>query len=350
MQKPPENSTQSVRITNTSSNKPANPSPHLSSHKASSYKPSSYNLDGNSPFIFGFSSCSLTSKEQEFFKQIKPAGFILFARNIKSPKQIATLTASLRQISGKDCLIAIDQEGGRVQRLRPPFWHSSQANLEIIQNATSEASAKQAIYDKHYKIATMLGELGINMNCIPMIDILHPHSDDIIGDRAFGTSAKQVITYATEALNATINAGIHPVIKHIPGHGHATADSHKQTPSIRLTEQEQEEDFKPFRHFSTTDWQDKIHFAMTAHIIYEAFDKENIGSFSPVVIQKIIRQNIGFKGKIISDDICMLAIKEDMPYQQRATAAFNAGCDILLHCNGNLQEMEEVASSISKVA
>lgn len=280
----------------------------------------------------------LSSYEIDFLTRHQPLGVILFARNCQSPAQIQSLTQSIRAcLSHPYVMILIDQEGGRVARLRPPHWRAYPAAARFAELASSSLkNAMRATYLNARLIAQDLSTLGINVNCAPMADIMQSGSHNIIGDRAFGTSADQVTQLARAQAQGLHDGGVMSILKHIPGHGRATADSHENLPIVdtSLSELEQS-DFIPFKALAD------LPMAMTAHIVYSALDATKMATLSPVVI-RYIREKLGFKGLLMSDDLSMKALSGD--FSSRARAVWEAGCDIVLHCNGNPAEMDAIAS------
>jgi len=296
--------------------------------------------------IFGCGSASLTKKEQCFFKKIKPAGFILFGRNCNSPNQVKALVKELRNCVGnKNAPILIDQEGGRVQRLGPPHWPKYPAAKELVEKAERYGlkSTLKAVEFNARLIANDLNSIGISVNCSPVIDVPQPSADPIIGDRAFSCEAYKVGIYAKAACLGYLKGGIIPVIKHIPGHGRAYVDSHKSLPIVNASQKELEStDLQPFIDLKDMPW------AMTAHIIYSVFDINQPATTSKVIISDLIRAKVKFEGVLISDDLSMEALSGDLRW--RSANAIEAGCDLVLHCNGNLDEMELVAEGVSDLS
>lgn len=294
--------------------------------------------------IFGFSGTKLTGEEKKFFSAHNPLGFILFARNCGDKKQLRTLTKELREIVNHDNLfLLIDQEGGRVARLKPPHWHKSPpAGLFAGIAEQNIEKAREAVYLNYRIIAEELHDMGINVNCAPMLDIRFPDSHNIIGDRSLGSTSEQVIELGHKACKALIDGGVLPVIKHIPGHGRARVDSHEELPVVDATLQElAKTDFKPFQALSETP------LAMTAHIKYTKIDDLEPATLSKKVI-KIIRNNIGFRGLLMTDDLSMKALSGSL--SELTQKSLDAGCDIILHCNGKMEEMEEIAEKAPIVA
>ena len=299
------------------------------------------NMDDFSPVIFGISGTVLSADEREFFAKIRPYGYILFARNCENPAQIKELTLSLQEISGqgRGLPILIDQEGGRVARLKPPHFPEFPPAAYFAKIAETDLeAAKIATYDNAKKIADILLELGITVNCAPLADIPLKGAHDIIGDRAFGDNPAQVIALARAFADGLIAGGVTPVLKHIPGHGRAVADSHMELPVVNTSLEElRKTDFMPFKALSD------LPMAMTAHVLFTAIDPQNMATVSPAAI-RLIREEIGFKGVLMSDDLSMKAMRGS--FSERARAVLSAGCDLVLHCNGDMAEMKQVAEGI----
>lgn len=292
--------------------------------------------------IFGFSGTALTADERDFFRDVQPYGYIVFARNIDTPDQVKRLTAELRELAGGEALpILIDQEGGRVARLRPPHWRKSPSAAELVAEAMSVEDARQRVYLNARLLADELRELGITVNCAPVADIPVAGADAIISDRAYGTDAETVATLAAEMARGLTDSGVLPVVKHIPGHGRATVDSHHALPVVDAPlEVLQQTDFAPFKALA------HLPYAMTAHIIYTAIDPDHCATMSPAVIQ-IVREQIGFKGLLMTDDLSMNALSGD--FAERTRAALAAGCDLILHCNGDMVEMQAIAGVLPTI-
>lgn len=298
------------------------------------------NITGNEKaVIFGLAGTILTDEERVFFTQHNPLGFILFARNCESPDQVRALTRDLRQLAGRSrLLILIDQEGGRVARLKPPHWRKAPpAAIFASLFAHSPEQARQATYLNARLIAQELFSLGITVNCAPMADIPVPGSHDIVGDRAFGTSPEQVVSLAREMARGLMDGGVLPVLKHIPGHGRAKVDSHESLPMVDASLSElRRTDFIPFRELKD------IPLGMTAHILYTAIDEKAVATLSPVAI-RLIREELGYEGLLMSDDLSMKALAGS--FAELTQKTLSAGCDIILHCNGKMQEMQEIAEA-----
>ena len=287
--------------------------------------------------IFGLSGLSLTKSEKAFFRDANPWAFILFARNIKTPDQVKRLVNELRTCVGRDALVFIDQEGGRVQRLRPPHWTNYRPAGDFAALfKDNPTAAKRGVYLTMRLIADDLRSLGITADCAPVLDIPVPGADDIISDRAYGDSPKSVIPLAHAAMAGLASGGVAPVIKHIPGHGRATVDSHKALPHINTRLQELElTDFAPFNAFSDAP------MAMTAHAVYTALDPNNPVTTSYDAITNFIRARFGFDGVLMSDDLDMKALSGDLT--TLTENCLSAGCDIALQCSGVFPDMIKIA-------
>jgi beta-N-acetylhexosaminidase len=285
------------------------------------------------PLITGLSGPALLDGERAFLEDARPLGIILFARNIDTPEQVTALVEDCRAILGPKCWVLIDQEGGRVARLRPPHWRERPAAGRL--GALPLNLAEEGAYLAARLMAHDLCELGINVDCHPVLDIPAPGAHAVIGDRAFGTDPDTVTRLGNAACQGLLDGGVLPVIKHIPGHGRAAADSHERLPVVDASGQDLAADFAPFAALNT------VPIAMTAHVVYSAFDQENPATLSPGVIRDVIRGHIGFEGVLLSDDLTMNALSGSMA--ARAEGAFRAGCDVVLHCNGKLDEMMDLA-------
>jgi len=294
--------------------------------------------------IYGLAGTELTADEADFFRDSKPAGYILFKRNIESRQQLRRLTDSIRELEGHDEVpILIDQEGGRVARMRPPEWQSfppGEAFDRLYQLAPS--SAIEAARVNARALGLMLNEVGINIDCLPMLDVRQPGADDIVGDRALGSEPMQVASLGKAILEGLKSAGVLGVIKHIPGHGRAFADSHLELPVVDAGEDELAVDLEPFERLRDAA------MGMTSHLLYTQWDAERPASQSPIVIHDIIRQRIGFDGFLMSDDIGMEALAGD--HGQRAAACVAAGCDVALHCDGKMENMLLVANAVPEIS
>ncbi|MBU0723446.1 MAG: beta-N-acetylhexosaminidase [Alphaproteobacteria bacterium] len=298
-------------------------------------------MSNPSAVIFGMAGLRLSEAERKLFQSSNPAGFILFQRNCDTPEQVAALTRELRDCIGRpDAPILIDQEGGRVQRLKPPHWRQAPpAGVFAALYETDPEAAMEGAYLNARLIAEELAELGINVDCAPVLDLLRPETHGIIGDRAYGSGLEPIAALGLSVANGLMAGGVLPVIKHIPGHGRATVDSHLELPIVDTPRAELEQsDFGAFAALS------EAPFGMTAHVVYSAIDPAHPATISRVMIEEIIRKTIGFSGCLMSDDIGMKALGGD--FASRTTACLDAGCDLILHCSGDLAEMEAVAGVI----
>ncbi|HET7083308.1 MAG TPA: beta-N-acetylhexosaminidase [Rhizomicrobium sp.] len=291
--------------------------------------------------IYGCAGLTLSAQEQDFFRQTRPWGFILFARNISDSGQVHALVDQLRgTVDDAKAPVLIDQEGGRVARLTPPHWRERPPAARFGQLYTDNAeAAREASYLNARLIAHDLANLGINVDCLPVLDVPVPGSHDIIGDRAFAHDPATVIALGRAQIEGLLDGGVLPVMKHIPGHGRAGADSHLARPRVSARKEElSASDFVTFRSL------DQCPIAMTAHVVYESIDPQRPATTSPKVIRDVIRGEIGFDGLLMSDDLSMKAL--DGPLSVRASKAQFAGCDLVLHCNGDMEEMRSVASEV----
>lgn len=290
--------------------------------------------------IYGLSGPVLTDDERAFFRDADPAAYILFRRNCIDSAQLKALTESLRELSGRDDLpILIDQEGGRVARMQPPEWPKFPAAWSFAElYGKAPVSAIEAEMANARALALMLREHGINVDCLPLLDVRQPGADDIIGDRALGAEPMQVAALGRAVLDGFAAAGVAGVVKHIPGHGRALCDSHKALPIVTASAEELETDLEPFERLN---W---APMGMMAHVVYTAWDSERPASQSPVVVSEIVRGRIGFDGWLMSDDIGMEALKGG--FGERAAGVIAAGCDAVLHCSGKMDEMVAVAAAV----
>jgi beta-N-acetylhexosaminidase len=289
--------------------------------------------------IYGPAGLELTPDERAFFRDCDPVGYILFRRNIADREQMRALIGELRGLSGRDDTpILIDQEGGRVARMRPPEWPAFPAAEAFAQlYETAPMSAIEAARANAAAIAVLLAEVGVNVDCLPVLDVRQPGATDIVGDRALGGDPMQVAALGRAVLDGLASGGVVGVVKHMPGHGRALVDSHKEMPVVRATEEELEIDVEPFRTLSGSP------MGMTCHCVFTAWDPERPASQSPTVIGDVIRGRIGFDGFLMSDDIGMHALAGG--FDERARAIIEAGTDAVLHCSGNMEEMVAVASA-----
>ena len=292
-----------------------------------------------SAVIFGCAGTAITAEEKAFFRDVDPLGFILFARNVADPDQMRRLTGELRNAIGKDdAPILIDQEGGRVARLKPPHWRTMPAAAKFGEIAAIDrARAAQAVRINHELLAGELRAIGVTVDCTPCLDLKRPETTGAIGDRAFAADPHLVADLGRAAAEGLLAGGVIPVIKHMPGHGRATVDSHLDLPTIDADFDElAESDFVPFRKLNDLPW------GITAHLVYKEIDPERPATLSPRVINEVIRGEIGFQGLLLSDDMSMKALKGTLDVLARGL--IDAGCDVALHCNGNMAEMRLVAS------
>lgn len=294
------------------------------------------------PVIFGCDGVALSAAERGFFREADPLGFILFGRNCETPDQIRRLVADLRESVGRgDAPVLIDQEGGRVARLKPPHFPAYPAAAAIA--ALGGLRAREAAWQTARLIADDLGQLGITVDCAPVLDVPVSGADPVIGDRAWGSNPSQVAENGLAVCDGLMAGGVLPVIKHIPGHGRATVDSHRALPVVATPRAELDStDFAPFRALAGMPW------AMTAHVLYTAIDPDRPATLSPRVIAAAIRAGIGFDGVLLSDDLSMAALGGKI--EARAADALKAGCDLVLHCNGILGEMQAIAAAIGPMS
>ncbi len=287
--------------------------------------------------IFGCAGTVLTPQERTFFRDVRPWGFILFKRNVESPDQVRALVEALRDtLGGAAAPILIDQEGGRVQRLGPPHWHrypparafgDLPANDPLLRREITRLGARLIAHD--------LRALGINVDCMPVLDVPQAGAHDVIGDRAYGATIDTVGQLGRAVCEGLISGGVLPVIKHMPGHGRGLADSHHNLPTVDAEVSALEAaDFAPFKVLSD------MPLAMTAHVVYSAIDPKHPGTTSRKVIKSVVREVIGFDGLLMTDDLTMKALSGSLT--DRAKSALAAGCDMILHCNGDMAEMQAV--------
>ena len=296
-------------------------------------------------FITGLSGTALSAAERDFIRRERPWGFILFRRNIETPAQVAALTSEARQVLGEpDAPILVDQEGGRVQRFRPPNWPLYPAGaafgqLYDIDPAMGMAAARLSAR----LIADDLAKVGVTVDCLPLADVPVPGANDVIGDRAYGEEPAKVAAIARAVSESLQEGGILPVLKHIPGHGRAMADSHLSLPVVDTPRDELERvDFAAFRPLAD------LPMAMTAHVVFSAYDAAQPATTSATMIEQVIRGLIGFKGLLMSDDVGMSALAGSIAGRTKALLA--AGCDMVLHCSGELGEMNEVAGETPELS
>jgi len=294
--------------------------------------------------IYGLAGAGLNEDERTFFRDADPAGYILFARNCIDRAQLARLTDDLRAIHGRaDLPVLIDQEGGRVARMKPPEWVAfppGEAFDRLYRIAPS--SAIEAARANARALALMLREVGVNVDCLPVLDVRQEGASDIVGDRAMGSEPMQVAALGRAVLDGLASAGVVGVVKHIPGHGRALVDSHKELPVVTASAEDLETDLEPFERLA---W---APMGMVAHILFTQWDDEWPSSQSPGIIRDIIRTRIGFDGFLMTDDIGMEALSGTPG--ERAKRSLLAGCDAVLHCSGKFDEMLDVAAHVGDLA
>ncbi|QZD92143.1 beta-N-acetylhexosaminidase [Qipengyuania xiapuensis] len=290
------------------------------------------------PAIFGISGPELTPDERAFFKEADPAGYILFARNCETREQMRRLTDDLRAIHGRDRLIvSIDQEGGRVVRMKPPEWPKYPAGEAFAKlYEAAPASAIEAARVNAEAMAIELAYVGISVDYHAPFDVRRPETDDVIGDRALGSDPVQVAALGRAVLDGMARAGVVGCLKHMPGHGRATVDSHKELPRVTASAEELETDIEPFRTLSSHP------LGMSAHIVFDAWDADNPATLSKKIIGEVIRGQIGFDGLLLTDDIDMQALDGTIP--ERGARALDAGCDIILNCWAKMDDQQEIAN------
>ena len=292
------------------------------------------------PVIFGLSGLSLTDDERAFFAESQPCGFILFRRNVENRTQLRALTDSLRALTGRDDVpILIDQEGGRVARMAPPEWPAFPAGpafdalYEIAPMSAIEAARANA-----QAIALMLTEVGINVDCLPLLDVAQPDTTDAISTRAYGREPQRVAAMGRAVIDGLRRGGVVGVVKHMPGHGRTVVDTHYHLPTVTASDAELEVDLAPFIALSDAP------MGMTSHIVFEAWDAERPATLSPVIVGDIIRGRIGFDGLLMTDDIDMKALSGTAG--EKAVGALAAGCDLVLDCWARMDEMVDIAGKI----
>lgn len=304
-----------------------------------------------SAIIYGLSGLELTQSERDFFKDANPFGYILFKRNVDDPDQVKALTDSLRDLSGRNCPILIDQEGGRVQRLNAPKWRAYPNAREFGEKA--EANLEEGLEALRFNSLQMIDDLkacGINVNCTPVADVLAPETHEVIGDRAFSDRTDIVSRLALSVCRHYLASGVVPIMKHIPGHGRAAADSHLELPIVDTDfETLCANDFKPFADIAGSEIGAQV-WAMSAHVIYSALDAGKPATISPSVIADTIRGEIGFDGVLISDDLDMKALAPYGSPADMAAESLVAGCDLALHCCGEMDLMVKIAGKTPKLA
>jgi beta-N-acetylhexosaminidase len=292
---------------------------------------------GRGATIFGCAGLDLSAAERAFFREADPFGFILFARNIDTPDQVQRLTADLREAVGRDAPILVDQEGGRVQRLRSPHWQEWDPPLETVARAGSPVAAARAMRLRMAVIGAELRAVGIDANCAPVADVARPETHPFLRNRCYGTDPDTVALIARAVADGLMEGGVLPVMKHLPGHGLSHLDTHLDLPTVAASlEKLRTVDFAPFRALAD------LPMAMTAHLVFAALDPGLPATQSPKMID-LIRYEIGFQGLLMSDDLNMQALAGTLA--DRTTRSIAAGCDIALHCKGDLAEMQMVAAA-----
>lgn len=290
-------------------------------------------------FICGCGGAVLTADEVDFLRRWRPWGLILFRRNVVDPQQVAALTASFRDIVGRDdAPVLVDQEGGRVQRLAPPHWPAYPAAAKFSAATDDAREQERLAFDGARLIAHDLRAVGVTIDCLPVLDVPAPGSHSVIGDRAYAPEPDPVARLGRAAADGLLAGGVLPVVKHVPGHGRACADSHLELPVVNAPlDALRTRDFTPFR--ANAD----LPLAMTAHVVFTALDPDRPATLSPIVVDRVIRGEIGFDGCLMSDDLSMRALSGS--FGERAKALFAAGLDMALHCNGDLAEAQQVAAA-----
>ncbi|NCP18538.1 MAG: beta-N-acetylhexosaminidase [Erythrobacter sp.] len=297
------------------------------------------------PAIFGCSGLELTADERAFFREADPAGYILFKRNCDTPEQLRRLTDALRDIHGRDrLLVSIDQEGGRVARLCPPSWRKWPAPARFGQlYEIAPASGIEAMRLNSEAMATELALAGITVDFHAPCDVARPETDDVIGDRALGLEPMQVAALGRAILDGMAAGGVAGCLKHMPGHGRATADSHKHLPVVDATDAELAIDIAPFETLAQ-----RAQIGMTAHIVFTAWDAERPATQSAWVVENIVRQRIGFNGLLLTDDIDMQALDGSIP--ERSRRALDAGCDLVLNCWAKMDDMVGIVEACGAIS
>jgi beta-N-acetylhexosaminidase len=296
-------------------------------------------------FITGVSGTVLAAEERSFLRETEPWGLIIFQRNVETPDQLRALVAGFREAVGRaDAPVLVDQEGGRVQRLGPPHWPKYPPGADYGRLwDVDRAGALEAARLGGRLIAADLLPLGIDVDCLPLADVPSADANPVIGDRAYGGSADKVSAIAAAIAEGLMEGGVLPVLKHLPGHGRATSDSHFCLPTVMADRASLEAvDFAAFRPLA------RLPLGMTAHVVFSAFDPIAPATMSSTMVQGVIRGSIGFEGVLMTDDISMGALSGSVG--ERAAAALGAGCDIVLHCNGRIEEMRAVAAAVPPLA
>jgi beta-N-acetylhexosaminidase len=295
----------------------------------------------SSAAILACKGAVLTPEERAFFGQARPWGFMLFRRNVENPEQVLRLTDAMREAVGWECPILVDQEGGRVQRLGPPHWAKYPPGDAFLKAANDPLTARELARLGGRLMAHDLKAVGINVDCAPVLDVPTPGAHDIIGDRAYAKDPATVAQLGRAVAEGLLAGGVLPVIKHMPGHGRAFADSHKELPTVHADLDHLDTwDFAPFKALSD------MPIGMTAHIVFTAIDRKRPATQSRTAI-KLIRERLGFGGLLLSDDLCMNALSGDLT--ERAEKSLKAGCDLVIHWTGDMAEMEQVMVGVGKL-
>lgn len=290
-------------------------------------------MAGQGAYIFGCEGPALSSREADFFAETDPFGFILFARNVETPDQLRALTDALRDAVGWNAPVLIDQEGGRVQRMTPPHWRQWRPPLDEVTAAGQKAV--RVMYLRYRLIAEELRSVGIDVNCAPIADVLTDTTHPVLRNRCYSSDAVEVMEIAGAVAAGLMAGGVLPVVKHIPGHGRATVDSHLEPPRTDVSfDLLTRSDFLAFTPFGN------LPMGMSCHVVYDALDPELPGTLSPLV-QRYVREKLRFNGLVMTDDISMEALAGSV--EERGANALAAGCDIVLHCNGEMAEMHAIA-------
>jgi beta-N-acetylhexosaminidase len=290
--------------------------------------------------IFGCGGTEVTPEERRFFGDVQPWGFIVFGRNIASPAQLVKLTGSLRDAVGRDAPVLIDQEGGRVARMRAPNWREWLPALEECARLPDTATRARAMYLRYRLIGAELRSVGIDVDAAPVLDVARPDTHAVIRNRCYSHDPSEVSVIGRSVAEGLLASGVVPIVKHVPGHGRATLDSHLELPTVAASATALEADFAPFRALAD------LPMAMTAHVVYEALDPEAPATQSSRMV-RIIRETIGFDGLLMTDDLSMQALKGNLG--ERARRSLSAGCDIVLHCNADRHEMAQLAEVVPKL-
>ncbi len=296
------------------------------------------------PVIFGLSGPVLTPDERAFFADVDPAGYILFKRNIVDRGQVRALTDSLRDLAGRsDLAILIDQEGGRVARMGPPEWPAFPAGPAFdALYERAPMTAIQAVRANAQALGVMLAEVGITVDCLPLLDVAQPDTTEAIATRAYGSEPMRVAAMGRATLEGLAAGGVVGVVKHMPGHGRAQVDSHHLLPTVTASDADLDIDLEPFRTLNTAP------MGMTSHIVFDAWDAARPATLSPTVIADIIRGRIGFDGLLMTDDIDMKALSGSAG--DKAAGAIAAGCDLVLDCWARMDEMVDIAAHLDTIA